>query len=429
MNIIPSGDALGAEVRGVDLSAPLDADALERAWSDHLVLLFRGQKLADEDLLALAEAMGGTQEAGSRSYYIKGGYGVETGRVSRLPGISIVSNLDESGKPAKHHAGTGSQELTWHTDNSYVEQPPKGSILYAHKVPVNGGGDTSFANQYVACERLPEATRSRLPGLTVRHDSSRNTAGGLRPTVAAPASRGEVPGPVHPLLRRHPVTGRTAALSGAPLQGAVEPYRRTRRGGERSAAGRALGGGDPSRDRLDACLAAGRRADLGQPLHAPRPHGGRSDPAARVAPDAHPRRAAAGGLTPAPRPAATPEPEPVDNNPSFAVVGAGMVGTCCALYLQKEGFDVTLVDRGGPGEEASFGNLGGFGVASCPPAAMPGILRKAPGMLLDADAPLKLPLEPCGQGLALVPALRRQCPPGPGRGERRRPAEPARQGA
>ena len=80
----------------------------------------------------------------------------------------------------------------------------------------------------------------------------------------------------------------------------------------------------------------------------------------------------------------------MDSNPSFAVVGAGMVGTCCALYLQNEGFDVTLVDRGGPGEEASFGNLGGFGVASCPPAAMPGILRKAPGMLLDADAPLKL---------------------------------------
>ena len=80
----------------------------------------------------------------------------------------------------------------------------------------------------------------------------------------------------------------------------------------------------------------------------------------------------------------------MDSKPSFTVVGAGMVGTCCALYLQNEGFDVTLVDRGGPGEEASFGNLGGFGVASCPPAAMPGIVRKVPAMLLDADAPLKL---------------------------------------
>ncbi|MCY4230002.1 MAG: FAD-dependent oxidoreductase [Alphaproteobacteria bacterium] len=78
------------------------------------------------------------------------------------------------------------------------------------------------------------------------------------------------------------------------------------------------------------------------------------------------------------------------NQPTAAVVGAGIVGVCCALYLQNEGFNVTLIDRGGPGEEASFGNLGGFGVASCPPAAMPGILAKVPNMLLDADAPLKL---------------------------------------
>jgi len=80
----------------------------------------------------------------------------------------------------------------------------------------------------------------------------------------------------------------------------------------------------------------------------------------------------------------------MESGQSFAVIGAGMVGVCCALYLQNEGFRVTLVDRGGPGEQASFGNLGAFGVASCPPAAMPGVIRKAPGMLFDADAPLKL---------------------------------------
>ena len=60
-----------------------------------------------------------------------------------------------------------------------------------------------------------------------------------------------------------------------------------------------------------------------------------------------------------------------------------MVGTCCALHLQNEGFEVTLRDRGGPGEEASSGSLGGFGVASCPPAVMPGVLCKVPGLLLD----------------------------------------------
>ena len=76
--------------------------------------------------------------------------------------------------------------------------------------------------------------------------------------------------------------------------------------------------------------------------------------------------------------------------PAITVIGAGMVGTCCALYLQNEGFAVTLLDRGGPGEGASAGNLGGFGVASCPPLAMPGVLRKVPGMLLDAGAPLRI---------------------------------------
>ena len=76
--------------------------------------------------------------------------------------------------------------------------------------------------------------------------------------------------------------------------------------------------------------------------------------------------------------------------PAITVIGAGMVGTCCALYLQNEGFAVTLLDRGDPGEGASCGNLGGFGIASCPPAAMPGVLGKVPGMLLDSEAPLKL---------------------------------------
>lgn len=78
------------------------------------------------------------------------------------------------------------------------------------------------------------------------------------------------------------------------------------------------------------------------------------------------------------------------DKPTIAVIGAGMVGTCCALHLQDAGFAVTLVDRSGPGEATSAGNLGAFGVASCPPAAMPGIVRKVPAMLLDDMAPLKL---------------------------------------
>ncbi|MCY4139523.1 MAG: FAD-dependent oxidoreductase [Rhodobacteraceae bacterium] len=80
------------------------------------------------------------------------------------------------------------------------------------------------------------------------------------------------------------------------------------------------------------------------------------------------------------------------NRSLIAVVGAGMVGTCTALYLQQKGFSVALLDRKAPGEEASFGNLACFGIASCVPPGMPGILRKVPGMLLSREAPLKLKL-------------------------------------
>ena len=82
--------------------------------------------------------------------------------------------------------------------------------------------------------------------------------------------------------------------------------------------------------------------------------------------------------------------EVVTSGREVAVVGAGIVGTCCALYLQREGFAVTLIDRAGPGQACSAGNAGGFGYASCIPAALPGILRALPRMLVDPASPLIL---------------------------------------
>ena len=72
----------------------------------------------------------------------------------------------------------------------------------------------------------------------------------------------------------------------------------------------------------------------------------------------------------------------------FTVIGAGIVGVSCALYLQNEGFSVTLLERGGPGEGASEGNSGNLGVASVPPTGMPGLARRVPGMLMDPLSPL-----------------------------------------
>jgi D-amino-acid dehydrogenase len=75
---------------------------------------------------------------------------------------------------------------------------------------------------------------------------------------------------------------------------------------------------------------------------------------------------------------------------TVTVIGAGIVGVCCALHLQREGFKVRLVEKGEPGRAASFGNSGSFGIASCVPFAMPGVLKKVPRMMLDPDSPLKL---------------------------------------
>ncbi len=72
------------------------------------------------------------------------------------------------------------------------------------------------------------------------------------------------------------------------------------------------------------------------------------------------------------------------------VIGGGIVGICCALHLQREGFRVRLVDKAEPGRAASFGNSGSFGTASCVPFALPGVLKRVPKMLLDPESPLKL---------------------------------------
>jgi taurine dioxygenase len=112
------------------------------------------------------------------------------------------------------NGGLGSYEVVWHTDNSYVKVPPAGSMLYALEVPLNGGGDTSFNNQYRACAELPEDLKRAIEGKYQVHDSSRNSAGVLRPGVKLPATPGEVEGPTHPLVRVHPVTGRPALYLG-----------------------------------------------------------------------------------------------------------------------------------------------------------------------------------------------------------------------
>jgi len=217
--VVPSGAALGAEIQGIDFSLPVPEDvkaALRTAWADHLVLLVRGQHIDDEQLIATAGIFGPPHAAASRQYHLDVGKQVDDKHmISRHPSVSIISNLDAHGKPVLDNGGLGSYEVVWHTDNSYVEVPPAASMLYSLEVPPPGsGGDTSFNNQYLAYEELPAELKQAIEGKSQVHDSTRNSAGVLRPGVTLPTKPEEVPGPTHPLVRVHPVTGRRALYLG-----------------------------------------------------------------------------------------------------------------------------------------------------------------------------------------------------------------------
>jgi alpha-ketoglutarate-dependent taurine dioxygenase len=218
LRVIPSGAALGAEIEGVDFALPVPdevKEALRKAWADNLVLLARGQSLTDEQLLAFSGIFGPPHTAASRKYLLDVGHAVDDSyMVSKHPSITIISNLDADGRPVMDNGGLGSYEVVWHTDNSYVKVPPAGSMLYSLEVPVDGGGDTSFNNQYLAYDELPDDLKGAIEGKYQVHDSSRNSAGVLRPGVKLPTKPEEVEGPTHPLVRVHPVTGRRALYLG-----------------------------------------------------------------------------------------------------------------------------------------------------------------------------------------------------------------------
>jgi len=218
MRVVPSGAALGAEIQGVNFSLPVPEAvkaALRKAWADHMVLLMRGQNLDDKQLLATSAIFGPPHDAASRKYHLDAGQAVDNAyMVSKHPSITIISNLGPDGKPVMDNGGLGSYEVVWHTDNSYVKVPPAGSMLYSLEVPVDGGGDTSFNNQYLAYEELPEKLKRAIEGKYQVHDSSRNSAGVLRPGVKLPTKPEEVEGPTHPLVRVHPVTGKRALYLG-----------------------------------------------------------------------------------------------------------------------------------------------------------------------------------------------------------------------
>ena len=201
---VATGGALGAEVIGVDLRDVDDHTfgAIHKAWLDHLVLLFRGQNLSDDQLIAFSRRLGELDLAPIQ----------ETGRrfVEGHPEIYIVSNVIEKGAPI---GSLGAGELVWHTDMSYQEDPPKASMLYALEVPPEGG-KTGFLNMYDAYRSLPLQLKERVTGLWVKHDGTYNSGGYIRAGVTPTDDPREAPGMIHPLVCTHPETGRKCLYLG-----------------------------------------------------------------------------------------------------------------------------------------------------------------------------------------------------------------------
>jgi taurine dioxygenase len=190
ITVTPTGAALGAEIAGVDLRHISHADfaAVHRAWLDHQVLLFRGQTLDDDDMIAFSRRFGELDFAPIQ----------ENGRrfVEGHREIYVVSNVIENGVAI---GSLGAGEAVWHTDMSYLDDPPKASMLYAIEIPP-AGGNTGFTNMYRAYEALPDSLKRRIAGRRVKHDGTYNSGGYVRQGVTPTDDPREAPGTYHPIV-------------------------------------------------------------------------------------------------------------------------------------------------------------------------------------------------------------------------------------
>lgn len=205
LTITPMSPALGAQVSGLDLRAPLDQhtiDELRAAWLCHLVLRFRGQLLTDPELLAISRNFGTLDPPGPNPF----------GKpfLEDFPEINVISNVKKNGAPM---GNLGDGEAVWHCDMTYVENPPRAALLHALEVPPSGG-DTFWSNMYLAYDALPEALKRRIAGLRAIHDATYNSAGIIRKGMHEVTDPREAPGARHPLVIRHPDTGRPALFLG-----------------------------------------------------------------------------------------------------------------------------------------------------------------------------------------------------------------------
>lgn len=196
LDICPLSPVMGAEVWGIDLTAPLtDAvrDRLYRAFLDHLLICIRDQSFADPG--AFLEA---TRHFGTPKIQQLQGY-----RSPDHPEVGVVSSddIDRSGDGKRIVRGT-----LFHTDESFIAVPPKATILYAAEVP-NQGGDTRFVNMQAAYEMLDNTIKEKIDGLKAVHNYAKERNGRKVPAMS-PEELAATPPVEHPIARVHDETGK-----------------------------------------------------------------------------------------------------------------------------------------------------------------------------------------------------------------------------
>jgi taurine dioxygenase len=202
IRVEPSGQACGASVTGVDLSKPLvpdDVADIRAAWLKHHVLAFPGQRMSDDDLERFTLAFGGF---GDDPF------------IAPIPGrkhvIAVKRKADETAPLFAEN---------WHSDWSFQARPPAGTCLYGITIPPVGG-DTLFANQHAALDAMPKEMRAKLEGKIAIHSAvkayapdgqygawDKGRSMDIRPSADAAKTQ------THPLIRRHPETGREGLFS------------------------------------------------------------------------------------------------------------------------------------------------------------------------------------------------------------------------
>jgi len=198
LEVVPLSKHIGAEIRGIDLRERPDEGtikAIYQAWLDHLVIVFPGQTLSQEDLIRATSFFGALGELSRPAKYHPPGFS------RMLPGIMLISNIRENGEPI---GALPDGEMMFHHDMIHREVPSKGTLLYSVEIPTHGG-ETLFASGYAAYETLDPALRKRLEGKrALNHynygQQHRDGSGGTEAFTEW----------VHPVFRTHEDTGRKA---------------------------------------------------------------------------------------------------------------------------------------------------------------------------------------------------------------------------